>query len=480
LVHNTTYYASMVVGNADGQEVDLDDPCLDVSPGVPITFYPFPVVDAGNDDATCSTDYQLQATLDTGATGLWEIVDDGGTNVALSDLTDPNATATVESFGTIELNWTTMLADCSDDATLYIEFLENVTTEVGPGATVCNTADGPISSSTDLSEQIISGISTGTWTDVTGSGAAVTGTTYDFNGVEAGTYTFNYTTPDSGGCPSESFDIEIIVDDCTTALACPTLLTTAEGSNEICEGESVDLTVYESMITVDDPDGTYDGIGWFADEAHSQPIDAVYTPEYVGTCDPQLITVYPGVLCDLSGTILAGGAIDITIYPTATGELELSSSGCELVAQLDCPNFEFEGTGIFQTIPEDFEEVTLEIYNTDAVDAGLGPCGSILTNSFNCDELIKYVSLPNAFSPNGDGLNDYFRPLEMTGVNSVRLKIFNRWGEKVYSTQDMYHQGWDGTFNGVDQELGVYAYIMEVTFFDGKQKMLKGNVTLIR
>lgn len=479
MTHNTTYYASMVVGNGDTDTgVDPNDPCLDTSPSVPITFYPFPVANAGINTATCGTQYALQAILDNGATGTWEILNDGGTNLNLSDLSDPFAMATVDAYGMVELNWTIAMGDCSDSQIVSIEFVEGVTTAVEPEATVCNTTDG--GSIIDLSTLITEGVTTGTWTEIGTSGATFNGTTYDFDGIAAGTYSFNYLTPIDGECPAGSFPVDIVVEDCTATLACPTVLTLAEGAEELCEGGSVDLTVYESMITVDDPDGTYDGIAWFADENHAEPIDANYTPEYTGSCDPQLITVYPGVLCDLSGTIIAGGAITITVYPIATGELELSSSGCQLIAQLDCPNFAFDGEGIFQTLPEDYEQVTLDIYNNDAVEAGLEPCGNTIVNSFNCDELIKYISLPNAFSPNGDGLNDYFHPLEMTGVSEVRLSVHNRWGQKIFTTQDMYHQGWDGTFKGVDQEIGVYAYILHATFFDGKQKMLKGNVTLIK
>jgi len=479
MVHNTTYYISMVIGNEDTTTgVDLADPCLDVSPGVPVTFFPFPVAQPGPNDATCSNEYQLQALLDTGATGTWEIIDDGGINLTISDLNDPSALATVDNFGTVELAWTSAMGDCSDTANIIIEFLEVITTTVEPTAVVCNTTDG--GSTIELSDLVLSGVSTGTWTDVASSGASATGTTYDFNGLSAGTYTFNYQTPNSGGCPSESFDVEITINDCTSTLVCPTVLTIAEGTEAICEGDSVDLSVYESSITIDDPDGTFDGIEWFADDAHTTLISATFAPQYTGSCDPQIITAYPGVLCDLSGTVLSGGAIEITVYPIATGELELSTSGCQLTAQLDCPNFSFEGTGLYQTIPEDFEEITLEIFNEDAVSAGLEPCGNTISNSFNCDELIKFITLPNAFSPDGDGMNDFFHPLLMTGVSDVRLAVFNRWGQKVFSTEDMFHQGWDGKFNGVDQEIGVYAYIMSATFFDGKQKVLKGNVTLIR
>lgn len=88
------------------------------------------------------------------------------------------------------------------------------------------------------------------------------------------------------------------------------------------------------------------------------------------------------------------------------------------------------------------------------------------------------ADIPTAFSPNGDGNNDvlYVRGY---GVQTVNLRIFNRWGEKVFETNDM-NVGWDGTFKGKPQETEAYGFVLNVTFTDGTTFYKKGNVTLLR
>ncbi len=90
------------------------------------------------------------------------------------------------------------------------------------------------------------------------------------------------------------------------------------------------------------------------------------------------------------------------------------------------------------------------------------------------------VLIPNAFSPNGDGVNDLFR---LTGLNisQIELYVYNRWGNEVYAnTFTDLTTGWNGEYKGKTQELGVYVYYATVTFTDGTQETFKGNVTLMR
>jgi gliding motility-associated-like protein len=86
--------------------------------------------------------------------------------------------------------------------------------------------------------------------------------------------------------------------------------------------------------------------------------------------------------------------------------------------------------------------------------------------------------IPNAFSPNGDGNNDVF-VVYGYGFAKVNLKIFNRWGEKVCDTQNQWG-GWDGTFKGQMQNAGVYTYVIQGVYLNGKTKEQKGTITLIR
>jgi gliding motility-associated-like protein len=89
------------------------------------------------------------------------------------------------------------------------------------------------------------------------------------------------------------------------------------------------------------------------------------------------------------------------------------------------------------------------------------------------------ISVPNAFSPNGDGRNDIFRLLGVSFQTLTEFRVFNRWGQEVFSTQDI-NGGWDGTFNGKPAEMGTYNYIIRVGYPDGASETVKGDVTLVR
>lgn len=111
----------------------------------------------------------------------------------------------------------------------------------------------------------------------------------------------------------------------------------------------------------------------------------------------------------------------------------------------------------------------------------------IATNQYDCRDTIcktieaevrPLLDIPTAFTPNGDGSNDILFPRGFS-VATMRLEIYNRWGELVFESESM-SQGWDGTYKGVAQPMDSYAYILTATFMDGTNYSKKGNVTLIR
>ncbi len=93
-----------------------------------------------------------------------------------------------------------------------------------------------------------------------------------------------------------------------------------------------------------------------------------------------------------------------------------------------------------------------------------------------------YMDIPNVFSPNGDGVNDYFYPRQLLtrGLTTFTMNIYNRWGQLVYQASSIDGRGWDGEFNGAPQPQGVYVYVMDATFKDGQIEHHQGNLTLLR
>ncbi|MBP7102794.1 MAG: gliding motility-associated C-terminal domain-containing protein [Bacteroidales bacterium] len=95
------------------------------------------------------------------------------------------------------------------------------------------------------------------------------------------------------------------------------------------------------------------------------------------------------------------------------------------------------------------------------------------------EELTVYV--PNAFTPNGDGVNDVFKPEMLENVKEGYIfEIFNRWGEKIFSTTNT-EEGWDGT---IDKKpittTSVYSYRIVARDFTGQDHEYVGHVTLLK
>lgn len=102
-------------------------------------------------------------------------------------------------------------------------------------------------------------------------------------------------------------------------------------------------------------------------------------------------------------------------------------------------------------------------------------------------DAIRRVFIPNAFTPNDDGLNDVFGISTGAGVELIEVfEIYNRWGDLVYNISspmppdDINNFGWDGTWGGKVLEPGVFAYNISVRFIDGTVIFYQGDVTLLR
>ncbi|MBL7713633.1 MAG: gliding motility-associated C-terminal domain-containing protein [Chitinophagaceae bacterium] len=110
-----------------------------------------------------------------------------------------------------------------------------------------------------------------------------------------------------------------------------------------------------------------------------------------------------------------------------------------------------------------------------------GACSVSDTVQVTFSDCRHCIVIPNAFTPNSDGRNDVFRPLLQCPTQRFDLKIFNRYGEQVFHTTEPTHF-WNGDFNGREEGLGVYFYLLKVCFdYPGAtDEMYKGNVSLLR
>jgi gliding motility-associated-like protein len=89
------------------------------------------------------------------------------------------------------------------------------------------------------------------------------------------------------------------------------------------------------------------------------------------------------------------------------------------------------------------------------------------------------LTFPNAFSPNGDGINDIYKAKEQQGLAEFHAYIFNRRGQKLYEWTDPA-EGWDGTYNGKNVKEGVYFVLAKAKGVDGKTYNIRKDVNLLR
>lgn len=113
----------------------------------------------------------------------------------------------------------------------------------------------------------------------------------------------------------------------------------------------------------------------------------------------------------------------------------------------------------------------------------------IVTNDIGCSDtaygIIKvvgncYIAVPKAFSPNGDGLNEFLYPTNAYKARDLYFAVFNRNGNKVFETKN-WQVKWDGTYKGNPQDPGTYVWFLQYTLIDTGQKFnLKGTTVLLR
>jgi gliding motility-associated-like protein len=120
-------------------------------------------------------------------------------------------------------------------------------------------------------------------------------------------------------------------------------------------------------------------------------------------------------------------------------------------------------------------------------DAGSYPVAMVVKNTWGCsDTIIKVVVVeedfgffvPNAFTPNGDDVNEVFVPMNR-GVKGYSMMVFNRWGQKLFETSNP-GSGWDGTFKGQPCTEDVYTWKIDARSSRDRQKNLTGTVLLYR
>lgn len=208
---------------------------------------------------------------------------------------------------------------------------------------------------------------------------------------------------------------------------------------------------------------------------------------------PDVTTIYSVKVTDSSG---CADTANVTVTVLNKTQVKAAIAATDyLCRSFDSVYFASSSIGDINKWFWDFGNGNTSIAATPPVQHYLIPAGRILyyaklmvTDATGCaDSTVHvlnvvencYIAVPNAFTPNGDGLNDYLYPLNAYKATNLSFKVFNRLGQLVFATKDRT-QKWDGKIRGVNQETGVYVWMLEYDDVSSRRVSLKGTTLLIR
>ncbi|MBL7765409.1 MAG: gliding motility-associated C-terminal domain-containing protein [Chitinophagaceae bacterium] len=186
--------------------------------------------------------------------------------------------------------------------------------------------------------------------------------------------------------------------------------------------------------------------------------------------------------CEIDTTLYIGVKPPDFFISTTHEDLRCLGKGYEGSAQVYTQGGIPPFTYLWSSQPPQTDPIANNLYYGDYVISVTDASGCEVKDTVtilpgNCCEQIY---IPNAFTPNGDGVNDEWKITTSTGMNIKQFAVFNRWGEMVWKGHDQRHF-WDGTHKGEAATLGTYFYLLRYQCLsDGQTYTLKGDIHLLR
>jgi gliding motility-associated-like protein len=176
----------------------------------------------------------------------------------------------------------------------------------------------------------------------------------------------------------------------------------------------------------------------------------------------------------------------VIVYPSPTAAFTFSPPNANIQQQVHFTDQSYTNVvAWWWTFGDSTGIVTQQNPNHSWIYSGTYPVTLIVADTNGCTDTTvqDYIIsappvVPNAFSPNGDGQNDYFW-VRGGPFTDLELRIYNNWGELIYVGTEQ-RPGWDGTRDGIPQPIGVYVYTVYAKTPDAKEHHLSGDVTLLR
>jgi gliding motility-associated-like protein len=443
--------------------------CVAVSDTMLITITTIPVPNAGNDTTVCgnNADIQLNGTVTGGSgQGVWTSNGTGTftpSDSVLNAVYNPSATDIAS--GNIVLMLSPINACLIQSDSILVTITTPPVVNAGPDTTVCG--GGAAIALSGTVDAVASG---GLWTS-TGSGTfspndSTLNATYIPASTDNDTLVFVLTSYGNGLCNAVT-DTVVIIQNAP--------LSAGFSASNLCIGQAVSFT-----DTSNANGGTITSWAWsFGSGGNTATIQ---NPTFSYPADGN----YSVTLIISS----ASGCVDsitqsITVNPIPTADYTPSGGTFNVNQIISFTNQSAGGS----TYVWDFDDGTATSILTDP-SHGFAATGTYVvvltaTNSFGCSDTVAYdfviattgSAVPTGFTPDNDGLNDYFYVIG--NFSSYELRVFNEWGNEIFISNDQANK-WDGTYKGKQQPAGTYVYIFNGKVIDGEELKMNGEVNLIR
>jgi gliding motility-associated-like protein len=436
---------------------------------------------------------ELNDFVGISAPGQWKALNG---NPALISINGTSISLTNEVGGVYYFEYTLdqSIAGCIDKDTLSIQLNESPRILEILDTTACNTDDGMMSQILDLTNLVTGDI--GNWIDMNGN-IIIDPTMIDFTAYDVGDvviFTFE-TTEAQAPCINDSEALIVSIKDCSCDdplfLEPPILCNEA---NSVLDLQDLVLNDKQGEWTIiDSPAGSSSSLIGSVFEAEDI-MEGMYIVQFElqGLVNPgcQKIWQFEIDVIDKNEAVLIGEQIVCTTNfggeNTIINLFDLIADGFVNGVWLDESGDTLDSQDqidFLNSIPGDYN-YTYFVSNT-------APCTDekydITIIADECSEELRdtIINIGNIFSPNGDGINDDIFPI--TNIDGLVINyfiVYDRWGNKVFhNTEGIANEpgsGWDGKSNGELVEQGVYVYVIEVQFENGKKQLFFGDVTVIR
>ncbi|MEZ5012669.1 MAG: PKD domain-containing protein [Chitinophagales bacterium] len=248
--------------------------------------------------------------------------------------------------------------------------------------------------------------------------------------------------------------------------------------SDVCQNEPAAFNNLTTILT-----GTITGYDWdFGDGSSSTEEEPFHFYDAPGDYTVTLIAYS------------ANGCTDTSSYDIHIGELPFANAGADdSTVYLEGYTLNGSGVGTFLWFPgnpivwpatiSSLTDPNPEVHLTETTTFILtvtSPDGCTETDTVTIYvKQITIVEVPNAFSPNGDGINDEIFVLNHEVAELLEYSIYNRWGELVFTTTDI-NRGWNGKVDGEEAAMGTYVYLVRAIGLGGEEFVRQGNITLVR